>query len=189
MYKFVCDVETSGLDYIRNDVLDFTILAIDSDSNLLGEFSSKIRPSSVIGRAWSTDAQKVHGYTPEQAIAFPERRKVLIDLLHFLKPYKDENNFPQEFIFHALRKFDYNFMEWAFRKEGLQYSFFKMFQHSHAVSTIDIAKEITGNKRGHSLDKWAKRINFDLDHHNAKSDTYACLELYRYLSNLEEGDL
>ena len=186
--KFVCDLETTGLDPIRNDIIEICLLAVNEENNIVGEFHRQVCPEVINALTWSRVAEAVHGYTPEQASEFPPRRKVLLELLHFLEPFKCQVNTPREFICHALPErigkgwpyFDYYFLEWAFRKEKWEYSFWKVFSPQKITSTITMARTFSGNHKGHKLNKWAKHIGFDLNHHEAKSDAYACLELYKY---------
>lgn len=199
MIRFVCDVETTGLDPIRNDIIEICLLAINEKYEVLGEFHRHIAPEMINEITWDKEAQGVHGYTPEEAMGFMPRRRFCIELLNFLLPFKNEDNTAREFICHALpdRFFDkkrntmswphidYHFLEWAFRKEELQWSFWKVFAHEKIVSTIKLAREYSGEHRGHKLDRWASHIGFNLDHHKAQSDTYACLELYKYF--MEQG--
>lgn len=194
MIKFVCDLEFTGLDPVRNDIIEICIIAINDNYEILGEFYRQVRPEIINKITWTEEAQAVHGYTPEQTLNFMPRRQMCIDLLHFLLPFKDPTNYPREFICHALpNKFydkkrgsmswpyiDYHFLEWAFRKEDLHWSFWKVFSQEKLTSTIQLARDFSGEYRGHKLDKWAETIGFKLDHHKAQSDTYACLALYKY---------
>lgn len=197
MFKFVVDLEFTGLDPITNDVIEIALAALDVNNQVVDTFHSYVAPETINEKTWTIKAQEVHGITPHEARKFPERRKVCIDLLYFLAPFKCPNNYPREFICHALPdKFfkkiekvwswpyiDYFFLEWLYRKENLQYSFFKVFSQDKITSTITMARELTGQHRGHKLNKWAEIIGFPLDHHKAMSDTLCTVELYKYLTS------
>lgn len=124
---------------------------------IIDKFHSYVRPSQINHVTWSKAAEEIHGISPEKAENFPQRILVAHDFLSFCKPYKDENNFPQLFVCHALRQgfwneeknekqwgmFDYHFMEWFFRKLGDQwhYSWLKVFNQEYCLSTIWLAEQ------------------------------------------------
>lgn len=200
MYKFIVDLEFTGLDPITNDVIEMAVIVVNEENEVVDKFHSNMAPEIINEKTWDIKAQEIHAITPSEARRFPNRRDVAISFLHFLVPYKDEKNFPREFICHALPdKFfdkktkkwswpyiDYFFLEWVFRKENLHFSFFKVFSQGKLTSTIKMAREFTGERRGHKLNIWAKRLGIELKHHEAMSDAMACLEIYKYLSSKKE---
>ena len=122
------------------------------------------------------------------------------ELLCFLAKYKDENDFPIPFICHAskngwqkfgewiiVRWFDYNFLMWCFKKakfangQEMVWTMYKVFSSKNLISTVEMGRK-AGHK-GNKLNQWAERLGFDLKHHDATSDTYCCLETYKYLKN------
>jgi len=197
---FICDAEFTGLDPIRNDLLEVCILVADKNYNLIDSFYSQVRPELINDVTWESEAQQVHGISKRKAKTFPRRRDFCISLLWFLKPYLNSENI---FVCHALpekffdkrrgqmswRFIDYYFLEWAFRKENLQWSFWKIFSCDKLISTIQLARKHSGEYRGHSLDKWVKVINFDLNHHTAESDAMACYELFKFFKSDNEFKL
>lgn len=150
----------------------------------------------------------------KEAKKFDEAKMVLTRLLHFMKPYKTDGK--QLFICHANRQtffneekneynwgmIDYHFMEHGYRAQGLQYSFWKMFDLDYCLSTIWLAKQLgygeqqardengqllftksgRPKKEGNGLAIWAKRIGFNLDHHTAESDTLCCVRVREHLT-------
>ena len=194
MHKIVCDLETTGLDPIRNDIVEICLLVINKNDKVIDKFLSKVKPALINEITWTEKAQSVHGFTLKEASKFPKRRDVLIQMLHFLNPYRSEKNLP--FICHASPdKFfdeaqsswswphiDYHFLEWAYRKENLQYSFWKVFTCDGIISTISLARKYSGKRFGHKLNVWCEKLNIPLDHHSAESDALACLELYKYFT-------
>jgi len=179
-YLAFVDCETSGLCPIRNDIVSLAMIITDTKGKELDRFYQKCRPEFNV--YYSKEAERIHGFTRDTLKGFQERRELLISLLWFLVPYLSDSSIP--FIFHANGKFDYKFVEGAFRKEDLQYSFWKVFNHSNTISTINLAKKIKWYKKN-SLDAWAERLNLKLEHHNALSDTLCCKELYFYLQGVK----
>lgn len=143
--------------------------------------------------------------TFEQVENFMPNDQFCNELLWFLKPYKSDT--PLEFICHAspngwwdgFKKewkihpwFDYFFLEWCFRKayfspgREMVWTMFKVIHPQHLVSTVKMGRD-AGYKKNR-LNEWAERLNLKLDHHNAESDTLACLEVYKHLINQGQGD-
>jgi len=168
--KFFVDLETTGFCPIRNDVLEAVVLVVNESDEIINKWKGNSRPDF---NHWG--GEHVHGISAHAAAKFPTRREFCISFLQFLVPYKDEINRTHDFFYHGKNRFDYRFFEWAFRKEDLQYSFWKVFSEEKVHSTIP-----RGTKNN-SLDVWAKRIGFNIKHHDAESDVYCCFEVYKYL--------
>lgn len=184
-HLFFCDVETTGFDPIRNDVISCCIIVLDCEFNRVGEFYETARPE--FNKFYSEDAEKIHGFTRDILKGFQHPRGFCINLLKFLNDFRAPGKW-HPFIYHALEKrnswkFDYHFMEWMFRKQNLQWSWFKMFDDRFTQSTITMARNMGySNNR---LNDWADRLGFDLNHHDAKSDTECCAEVYKFLKQRE----
>ena len=183
-YLFFCDVETTGLDPIRNDVITGTIIATNKKLEKLDEISFKCRPD--FNKFYSEKAEEIHGISRDRMSKFPRRLETCIDIMNFLRPFLGRGKNP--FIYHANGAFDWNFLSWAFRKEDIGYSLYNIFDERLLISTIELGKiykrkhKIPLNTRN-DLKSWSELIKFDLKHHDAKSDTNACFELYKYLVN------
>ncbi len=177
-YLFFCDVETTGFDPIRNDIVSICMAVTDWEHNLIDVFYDTAKPE--FNKFYSEDAEKIHGFGRDELSNFQHPRDTLIKLLNFLNKYRTPGKY-HVFIYHALRLFDYKFLEWAFRKQYMHWSFFKMFHSEYSESTIDMAKSM--GYQGNKLNQWAERIDFELEHHNAKSDTLCCVQVHKYLRN------
>lgn len=187
-YLFITDMETSGFSPMKNDVVELAaIIAIRHDDGGFGRiatFHERCRPYG--RKSWSTGSENVHGISFDEAVHFQPARKMLIKLLHFLLPYKSDENHPLKFICHAKGRYDYRFLEAAFNKEFLGSSFQKVFDKSNYESTHDLAvkyKDVYGweNLRLNTLCEY---FEIELDHHRALSDTDACFELYKKLKRM-----
>lgn len=201
---FVCDLETSGACPIRNGVISTTILACDSELNIIDEFSMKSRPPDLSPKAWSTKAEEIHKIPIYEVANYPSNDLFCYSLLIWLSKYKKD--FTHNFVCHASASgwynkkedeqvwswIDWNFLEHAFRKarfeDGSQmvWSLFKIFNPFYSlISTIEMGRSAGFGKN--SLSEWAKRVGFSLNHHDARSDALCCLEVYKYLSKKNEG--
>ena len=201
-FKIVCDLETSGSCPIRNGVISACILIVNEKDEVVGEFIRDVRPPDFNKKLWSLDAQKVHGITFEQAAKFMPNDHFCFELLNFLKPFFSGSSL--SFICHAsprgFRKgafemvnwFDHTFLEWCFRKakfnngSSMIWTMYKVIKHDNLISTIKMGRD--AGYKGNRLDQWAERIGFNLKHHEATSDTYCCLEVYKYLKAKHEQE-
>ena len=176
-FRIYCDVETTGFDPIRNDVVSVALIVTDRNLNKISEFYETARPE--FNKFYDAGAEAVHGITKKEMQTFQSQERLCKSILKFLSPYKDNDNFPQLFVSHCLKSFDYRFLEWCFRKQNLQYSMWKIIRDDFQRSTI-----LEGRRKGfkgNRLDEWAKRIGFNLHHHHALSDTACCLAVDKYL--------
>lgn len=176
-YLFFLDLETTGFDPIRNDVLTLCVVVTDLDCKPVATFYEKCRPK--IDKFVTDESCKIHGFSRQQMAKFPPRIETLKKLLWFLNDYRTPDQY-ENLIFHANGNFDWRFLEWCFRKEDLHFSLWKMFDHRFLHSTLKMARAAGYSKN--KLSDWAERLGFDLDHHNAKSDTECCVEIYKYLN-------
>lgn len=202
---FFCDLETSGNDPARHGILDFCMIVSDLNLNPIDVFQRRVRPPFLSRRFWSKEAEAVHGISFEQAERGMPNEQFCYELLCFLAKYKHENNWPQPFVCHASPNgkpafgmngkpngsyeiwpwFDWHFLQWSMRYarfsngQEMIWSLNKIFGEHERFSTIKIAREM--GFKGNRLSEWAKRINFNLNHHDATSDTLCCLEVFKYL--------
>jgi DNA polymerase III epsilon subunit-like protein len=178
MFRIYADVETTGFCPIRNDIVSIAIVIADSDFNVVSELYETVKPE--FNQFYSDDAENIHGFSKKDLQSFQSPFDCSMKVLQFLKPFKDKDNFPRLFVYHALRQFDFLFLEWFFIKLNLQYSLYKIIRGDFTRSTIKVGRT-KGYKRN-GLKDWAERIDIDLEHHNALSDTRACLEIDKFLS-------
>lgn len=198
LFRIVCDLETSGGDPIRNGIIAACFLVIDESDNVIDKFIRYVRPADHTRKLWSLEAQGVHGISFEQVSGFMPNDQFCYELLCFLAPYR--GLFPREFICHANPKgwydhqkhdwkiwpwFDYNFLEWSFRKaffgngSEMVWSMYKVIHPDYLISTVKMGKDAGYTKN--SLNVWAERLGFKLNHHEMESDSYCCLETYKFL--------
>lgn len=179
------DCETTGFDPVRNDMISVSLIVTDSNHNIIDKYYDEIKPD--FNKFYSEEAEKIHGFTKRDMKNFKPRKEACIDMLKFLKPFKDKNNTPRPFVFHALRNFDYQFLNWAFRKEELQYSLWKIIEGGNIFSTIEMARK--AGYKDNKLNTWAKRLGVDFSHHLAEDDAKMCLNLYKHLIKETGNDI
>lgn len=186
-YIFVTDIETTGFSPNKNDIIELAGIIVKKEGDNLkyiDSFCERCRPYSI--DSWTAGAEMIHKIRMDEAFTFQHPRKMLINLLKFLLPYKHDDNLPLLFICHAKNKFDYKFIKNAFLKEGLINSFHKVFSENNYESTIDLAskyKDVLGVDNL-KLSTLADYFNVELSHHEAFSDANACLEIYKKLKNM-----
>lgn len=174
-FKIFLDVETTGFDPIRNDVISLGAVITDGSLSVVDEFYTTIKPN--INKFISDDALAVSGFTRDQLIEHKPQRDACIDFMWFLKPFLSEE--PQSMVSHTNNGFDWRFVDWLFRKQDLNYNLYKILRHDYQESTIKIARDL-----GHSnnkLNDWAKKLNLNFNHHNALDDARMCMEVYKWL--------
>ncbi len=183
-YVAVLDCETTGFDPVGCDPIAWSVIITGQDLQIIDQREFYARPLSK--RYWSEDAVKIHGITWDRAARFPHQRETCIEMLNFLVPYKHPENLPILFVFHAKNNFDWKFAEWMFRKQELQYSFWRVFHHGYRLSTISFAEQM--GYTGNGLAEWARRLGMTASHqhHDAKSDSVMCLEVLKHLCSLSQ---
>lgn len=175
MFRIYCDIESTGFDWLRNDICSIAMIVTDDSLNIKSEFYETVKPD--FNKFYSEDAEKIHGFSKSELATFQNPKNLCRNILNFLKEFKSD--YPQLFISHALRQFDYRFIEGLFRKQNMQYDLWKIIRQDYQRSTIEEARKakFTDNK----LNAWARFLDINLDHHNALSDTRACYEVDKYL--------
>lgn len=175
LYCFL-DTETTGFDSLRNQVISLAAYITDPDYNLLGEFSTGIRPVGSKDVVWSLQAEDVHGITWHEAREFPELPEVHELLVNFLNPWKRE----LVMVAHNM-PFDRRMIKgtWSrIEKHNEILSYYRDFQCTLSMSRKSglLPKKMT------RLNHICEHLGIELDHHDAKSDAKALISLHRFLT-------
>ena len=192
---FFIDVETTGSCPLSNGINQFGLTVVNSDLEIIDTYSANVRPPMLNHKTWSKGAEEIHKITFEETMSFMSNKDFCLELLWFMKKYKHKNNLPLKFVCHASEnKFfnaeekemvmgwiDYNFLEWAFKKEGFEDSFWKIFSEQNRVSTLTMCNKMGFKKN--KLKHWIERLGLDLNNHNALDDSIATFHLYKYIVN------
>lgn len=179
----IIDTETTGFSKLDHDLISLSIEVRDYNWDLKDDKTLYASPQTKT--RWTPKAEEIHGFSYDEACSFDHPRKTAISLLQFIKPFKTDDNKPLLFVSHDLNGFDFGFIEWMYRWQGLQYSVWKVFQDKFKLSTINMAREQKYQKN--KLNNWADRLDFKLNHHEVKSDRMACSKIFKYLIENNHG--
>jgi DNA polymerase III epsilon subunit-like protein len=183
---FFIDLETTGLDAMRNEILTASVSVCDYKTlEQIDEIDLTFCPRDV--KFWDEGAEKIHGIKLQTALAFPDAVEQSRELMRFFLKYKREGT--QPLVSHALNfrgsYFDQNFLMMHFLKlkEEAMYTMRRVCGISQ--STIDFAKAANLGVQNYKLSTLAEYYQIELDHHNAKSDRQACQTIYKRLRERE----
>ena len=205
------DVETTGFDPVRNELITMCLIITDLSGKELGRINLKSRPTGIyhsfeifaktlnvnlnnpkeyaaakkMYKGNWIDAQKAHGIPIEVAREFPTPDEFCNELMNFLAPI-NPRYFHIYWIYHANGKFDPGFLYFQFHKLDRHWEItpYLNLDGDHFISTIDYAKEILSVEK-HSLDFLADYFGIPLTHHEAESDTEACMKIFFRLRELK----
>lgn len=181
MKRFFLDVETTGLDYYRNEIITLSISAYDKYVKN-DDLYLTIRPERL--KYWSKEAELAHGISIQQSLLFDEKKDSFSELMRFIDRYSDGNAM---LICHAFDKFktqnlfDVNFLKVGLEECGFYWSFRRSVKQFGSTDTI--FREAT--QRGdfdklpsYALNKLCDHFKIPLKHHDVVSDREACEQLY-----------
>lgn len=190
------DAEFTAFDMIGGDMISLGCVEILEDYTLGREWSGKFRPRSQ--KYFTEGAREVHGISYFKALEFPEPRKTLIELLHWLAPIKDQFHMP---VAHwGSWNFDLKWVEHTFQREDLISSYYKAFRYDKEFNInvyqmarkmlkhipIPPGKDEKESKKGqYKLDNVCRFLDIELDHHEALSDARGCALVYCSLMKKE----
>ncbi len=181
----VIDIETTGLDPWRNEILTVSTVILDVMLDEVTRWTGRIRPEHI--DYWSDDAQKIHGISKEMAASFDDSRDVLDAYISILDEYSTGG---YSFICHALPVrsnidlFDRNFIfawMWSHRRRA---DYYRLFPEDRMRSTILKSRKKAQKQWGitsQSLSAWMTLLDIDQSrHHDSEFDAWICAEILRY---------
>lgn len=190
--NFLVDVETSGLEPFRHEILTMYCIVTDKELRVQDEREFKFRVNEL--HAWNEESALVHGISIVDAQLFPDRRESFNNLVKFLESFGESF----QFICHAkpfrsrIDLFDYRHIHAMFWQNDERETFERLFPERLVYSTILSSRKEALARWGvekQSLDVWAKKLGIELDHHDAKSDTKALLEVYKYQQERKDFEM
>lgn len=185
LYNVFFDTENAGLEYFRSDIIQAYFLLTDNEYRIISNYSMFVRPDH-----WQESAAAVHKITYEEACEYPERDTAINSFLEWLNIHGLKKNFnlimhanPNRFYNKQKKEWSQSWYDWSclqtlFRKEGRIFELWEYFvpyigENLHTLHTY-LPK---GFKK---LDQAAKKIGIEFEHHNAKEDTLALFECWKY---------
>lgn len=174
----VIDIETTGLDYWRCEILTLSIGLYEDNSSLIAEREFCFKPERM--KYWSDQAGAVHKISKEKALTFPDKNDSWEDFFILLDWYIKE---PIHLVCHAkyiTSYFDRAFLDCQMDLMGRLFELRKYFKSTISTHTIcqDLRTARVYNFEKLSLDYICTYFKINLDHHNAKSDREACAKIY-----------
>lgn len=178
MNSLVLDLETTGTNVFDAEIITGHFLSVDKSFNIIQEFELKCRPSR-----WSYEAEKIHGIRKEDAEKWPKFSEVYQNLLDFLEAHQITEAWmhTNAKMFGKLTYYDHAVLR--LRMGDMGDSPYFAIEKIRPYSTHSLAKVLQNhfNFEGFSLDLICKQLGIELKHHDAKSDTLACLEIIKQL--------
>ncbi len=184
MYAVV-DLETTGRDPWRNEILTLCCIVADTNFKEVDRFNGKIKPSYL--EQWSEDAENVHKITKQEADTFDNTIDVIDNFISFLNGLHSHE---YRFVCHALPfrssvdLFDRNFIFSWFWSNNRRVDYYRLFPEDKMISTIIRKRKLAQEQWGipnQKLSTWIDKLGIDNSkHHEADFDAEVCLKVLEY---------
>ena len=175
---FWFDVETTGLDPVKNDIL--TLAGVfEIDGKIIKGISLKMQPFSY--ENISKEALEINGLTIEQIKTFDEPKVAYNKLVSFLNTCVNRFNKNDKMIPAGYNVgFDVNFLFELFKKCGDPYCGSYLDYHKLDIASIVLFFKIHGffDFHGFKLEKVAQALEIPINAHDAKEDILATRKVY-----------
>lgn len=179
MFTFF-DLETTDKTPVT-EILTGFFITVDDDFNEVDSLYIESRPELYLESSYH-----IHGIDGHRAQRFPDKKESFIKIVNYLKKYRDGF-----FVCHANGDifgvkgyFDWqvlNMLAFYFGPK-FYYRFQQLFFYTKVISTHTMAKKILSLKN-YKLNTVADHFNIKLNHHDAKSDTLATMQIFKNLLN------
>ena len=163
--KIVLDVETTGLDYRREKIIEFAALKL-VNNQIVEEYETLINPQQEIRQS----SINIHGITPEMVADAPKIDEVMPKILDFIKTYP--------IIGHNVI-FDYSFINQT------SLNLYGKGIENHRIDTQHMFREVFPEEFSHGLGALLKRFKVKSEvRHRAMADAMGLAKVYPSLKNL-----
>jgi DNA polymerase III alpha subunit (gram-positive type) len=182
-YEFyVCDVETTGLDSRRNDVIELSLYRLSEKNSEAAQKTWLIRPTSFDNV--EVDALRINGHKLDQIKQYPEASKVIVEVENWLA--EDGATTTQRALVGQNISFDKDMLEqlWIKCQSKDSFPFGRRYLDTMIVEVfIDYchSKTVGTNKmaEGYSLSNLVKKYGVkNTKAHTAAADTLATKEVF-----------
>ena len=178
---FWFDVETTGLDPIKQDIIQLAFL-IEIDGDIIEGQNLLMQPFDY--NAINQEALDVHGRTIKEIKTYPDPRIVYTELIAILEKYVDRYN-PLD-KFHPAgynSRFDLDFLRHFFIKNEDVY--FGSWFNYKAIDPLSLLHLLDGigcvSLDNYRLETVCKHFNIPLKAHDALSDIHATRDLANFI--------
>ncbi len=159
----VLDIETTGLSYINNEIIEIGILKVRKNE-IIDSFNQLVKPKYNIPRE-ITDITHIDNKMVENA---PNINSVLFKMLEFIEDLP--------LIIHNA-PFDISFLEYNLNKLGIT-------MKNEVIDTLKLSRAIYRNFEKHSLQYLAEKLNIEVNNaHRALEDTKTLFEVFKKIEN------
>lgn len=203
------DLETTGLDAWRNEILTWSMSALDYRTlERKDSIELTFRPKNL--NFWGAGAEAVHGISISQALYFDDKEVSTNRAIEFISDHC--KGVPQTLICHAFDKyktlniFDVTMIMGHMEKMGKRAEFYRHLRFFESTETYFREARRRGYYRSggdlftfsendehnegkdFKLDTLCKHYRIPLKHHDARSDREACEQLYRIARSLGDDE-
>ena len=188
MKDFYCDIETGGINYKTDAILQIAGLIV-IDEKMEEEVSFLLKPYS--NKIINDDALIINGLTREQIEGFEDSMNIYNNLINIMKKYVDPYDKNDKFNFIGYCSwFDFNFLKQFFKDSGDK--FFGSWFKYPPIDVYTLVKQYLKNRRDINIPYNYKLVTI-LEHfniptekdklHEALYDIKKTKELYNIISN------
>jgi DNA polymerase III epsilon subunit-like protein len=173
----VTDIETTGLDPWRNEIIHFTTIMADETLTEVGRFTSGLQPMY----DWGHEAERIHKISESTARSFAHPADVLAAYLNWLDSFHAPGG--HHFVCHALAMgdsralFDRQFLfswHWLYDRRD---HYYRNFPSDKVITTV----QKNGHLKSNKLSAWMDHLGIaNTNHHNSEFDAEVCLKILRH---------
>lgn len=157
---FVFDVETTGLNPSKDEILEIAFVKLDSEVNEIDRFSTLLKPK---GKVKGTE---VHGITEQDIFAAPTFEEIFPKIISELD---------KSILVAHNSKFDINFLRSEFLRLGIE------LPELPSLCTLEISKSFLRKNERFRLIDCCHAVGIELkDSHTAFGDVEATAQLFRF---------
>ncbi len=160
--KVVVDLETTGLDYRREKIIEFAGVKL-VDNQIVDEFEVLINPQQEIRQS----SIEIHQITPDMVEGAPTIEEVMPQILEFIQDYP---------IIAHNAIFDHSFLNRASKDlygKGIE---------NPKIDTFQMYKEVFPEEQSHGMESLLRRFNIDFPlRHRAMADAKGLACVYPHL--------
>lgn len=180
-YMFL-DIEATGLDPLRNNVLTLAAYITDDSYQLMDELFLQVRPDGSRKVSWSEEAEKAHGITWDEAMTYPDSKEQAGVFGAFLSKHEGA------IIVAHNAPYDRRMIKgWLFKSNDNYHDHYKMRTWDDTMRMLKKTKLIKG--KSYSLGPVCQELDIEHNHHDARSDAFVLIEIHRRImeANMNAG--